>query len=215
MGNFSPKIFKIQHSEYAESGDETAWNSRRRDFIKLFCKDVMDAIWIYQLDGESVNEMRTRVYATDLPNDKIKYIKHFEDREIELIAPDGVWTYTTPVSDSEAILGATEQTKDIVNDGLINACPIFSYTPTGNQTSFQVKLTEGFMFRLDGSFANAKTVSYNMRNGELVIDSAVVDASNYLTLGSPFALPASSTSTVYITCSGAGLFEYTFYSRDI
>ena len=217
IGSYSRKKFVVTHKEYAESGDTNAWNSRKTDFESWFTRPVWDTIWLYIVAGEGTPTIRTRVYCTKIPDMVLSYLKFADSRSFEIVSIDGIFESTSSTSDTLAITGSTEQEDTIVVTGTIEASPVFSYTPTGDsETLFRVKTAENYLFEITHptAFNAGSEIAYDMSTGKLTFGGAQVIAGQYLTKGSPFNLPVG-TNTVYITCSGAGTFGWSYNARYI
>lgn len=214
FGNYSSRKIKISRKEKAEGSDGSAWNSRRTDWMAFFTKPAYEDWYLYILDGEGTSTYRALCYCEETSEDKYTFIRISDMREFSLIIPEGVFTKTTSTTDSLSITSDNEHSMSFTNNGLIECAPTFNYTPTGNEESFAVKISEEFGFLLAGTFIAGSEISYNMATGILTIGGAMVNIANYLVKGSPFKI-RSGTTTLYITCSGAGSFDYEFYERTI
>lgn len=219
FGNYQPKTIIVTRKEIAESGDSTAWNSRRNDFMLWFTAPAYKIIWFYVKNGEGTLTLRTRVYCQEIDQDSYKYYRITEsERAFKLISPDGFFENVTATDNSStplAIVDNTENTVAITNAGNIECPCIFYFTPTANQTSFQVKLADGYGFKLEQTyFLAGKEIKYNTLDGSLYIDNVLQNPLQFLTAGSIFQLPPGAVN-IYVTCSGAGSFEYEFYTRYI
>jgi hypothetical protein len=62
---------------------------------------------------------------------------------------------------------------------------------------------------LQGNFFAGTEITYNTESGALTIAGQSVDPTLYLSAGSVFNVQPGSQS-IYVTCSGAGTFEYEF-----
>lgn len=218
IGNYSPKKFSLTRDDFMESSSELhAWNARRNEFIKWATRESYEDIYLnmYYSTGASTDAiiLRTLVYFTDIPEDEFEgsWATNFK-RKYTLISPSGIWETTTEVTGSTAITSTNEQAVIITNGGNVACSPTFTFTPDGACSVFQVRIAEGYGFRLDGTFSTI-AISYNMDTGNLTIGGAVVDYTNYLTMGTPFNFPVKSTY-VYITAS-SGTFEWNFKQRYI
>lgn len=219
FGNYQPKTIIVTRKERAEGTDATAWNSRRNDLMKWFTRPAYQTIYFYVKDGEASNTLRTRVYCQELDQDSYKYYRVTEnERAFKLISPTGYFenvTANTNALSPLAITSNTEQTITFTNNGNIE-CPLLcQFTPTANETSFQVNLAEGYGFKLEETyFLAGQEIIYDTSNGGLTINGAAQSPLQFLTAGSIFQIPPGSV-TLYITCSGAGSFEYSFNERYI
>jgi hypothetical protein len=214
FGNFSPKKFKIVEREKRDSGDIHFWNSRRDDFIKMFTQPPYIQPYLYAVDGENTSTWRTPVVCEDIGDLSFKNYYVPDNTDITLTGYEGVWTSLTSNSSTLSITSNSEHSFTLTNNGTIECAPTFSFTPTGNEESFSVKIAEDFGFLLEGTFTAGVQISYNMSTGVLYIGGAMVSLSQYLSKGSHFKIP-NGTNTVYVLCSGAGTFEYEFYERKI
>jgi hypothetical protein len=214
IGSYSKKTFMVSRVEKAESGDLTAWNSRRNDFMNYFTLPVYTNQWLYLIDGESSLTLRTQVYIEDIPPDKYKYYRISDKRSFKVTSPSGIWENTSSTTGSTAITGSDEQQVAITNSGMIETPLTIAFTPTAAVTEWRVNIAEGYGIKFSGTFAASKKVEYNMKTGKLTIDSAEVTAANYINSGSPFLLPRGS-NTLYFKASGAGTFEHSYVTRYI
>jgi hypothetical protein len=214
FGNITSRKIKVTRIDKAAQGDATAFNSDRNDFMKWFTKEAWQTTYFNILDGEGVNTYQAEVKCGVIPEDKYKFYRITDGRAFTLLLKDGLFTSTSESSGSLAITGSTQQTTTITVGGNIGVWPTFKFTPTGLESSFQVSVADGWKFTLSGTFAAGVQLSYNMQNGELLIDNATVNVGAYLTGGSPFPLKVGD-NTVYVLCSGAGLFEYNYYNRVV
>lgn len=213
-GNYSSKNIKMSKGERRDSGDAHFWNSRRDDFIKFFTKSPFQTTYLYIQDGEDTGTWRTPVVCTEIGGLKFKNFFVPDDTTFTLQAYKGFLEKTTATTGSLSITSASEHSMSFSNGGTIECAPTFNFTPTANEESFAVKIAEDYGFLLEGTFIAGVQISYNMANGELTIGGAVVDLHNYLTKSSHFKIPVGTT-TLYIICSGAGAFSYSFYQRKI
>jgi len=214
FGNISSRKIKLSRIEKAASGDATAFNSDRNDFIKWFTKEAWEEIYFNITDGEGANTYQSEVKCEQIPEDKYKFYKLTDARAFTLLLKDGLFTSISENTDTVAITGSTQQSTTITVGGNIGVWPTFKFTPTAAETSFQVSVADGWKFTLTGTFAAGVQIAYNMQNGEFCIDNAIVNVGAYLTGGSPFPLKVGD-NTVYIKCSGAGTFEYSYYDRVV
>ncbi len=213
IGNYEPKEFEISRDDFIQANENMAWNQRRTDFMKWFTKPVYETLYLNMQYSTDSLTIRTRVYPTKIAGDKFKDTWNINnDRSFTLISPSGIWEETTAISTSVAITSTGEQTVYLTNAGMLEVAPIFSFTPSGAGTLFQVKISEGYGFRLEGTFSTFK-IDYYMSNGDMKINGAIVDVTNYLTAGSPFLFPITATS-VFVSAS-SGTFEYSYYKRYI
>lgn len=211
IGNYSAKEISITRREKAENGDTTAWNSRRHDFEKFFTLPPYKDLYFYMLDGEGTTTVRTKIVPIKLPEDKYKNYRISDDRDYKCKSITGIWESINSSSGTVAITGSAEQNTSVTNDGIVEAKTIFYFTPTAGETSWEVKLNEEYGFLISGVFNAGEQIEFNMNTGILKINNAITEATSYLTK-SPFLIPPG-TSTLYVTCSGAGTFGYQIYER--
>lgn len=213
FGNPGPKKFKVSRKEKAESGDITAWNSRRNDYLKFFTLSRYKKLWLYVRDGEDTFTVRTEVIVDKIGDDSYKYYRITDNvKSISLISPKGLFENITASTGSQAIPDATEQTVTITNNGIWETPAIFSFTPTGAETLFQVKLTDEYAFRIEGSFTAGSIISYNTADNSLTIGGLDANSAQYITGGSVFNVPPGQDD-IYVLCSGAGLFAWSYNER--
>jgi hypothetical protein len=215
FGEYSTKKFILTRIEKAESGDLSAWNSRRNDFMIWATKARVTDVWLYQKDGENSITMRTKVYFSKIPSDQYDHLLISKERPFELISPSGVWENTTATTDTEAITSSVEQTVSITNNGNIEAPIQCKFTPTGNETLFSCYLYNNYGFTLERSFFTAgQQIIYDTEDNVMTIAGTEVELAQYLTAGSVFNIP-TGTFNLYVKCSGPGTFAYSFNQRYI
>lgn len=214
FGTYSPKTISISRKEKAESGDATAWNSLRNDFMSWITTPATTELYLYILNGEGTLTTKGRVYPKKIGSDKYKFYMISEMRKFDFILPVGYMQDTSSSSGSEAVVGASESTFTVANDGILDTPSIFTYLPTGAETSFQCEIADDFGFRLEGNFSSGVLISYDTSDGSLEIGGVAQNPNQFLTGGGIFTLAPGSQS-VYVTCSGAGTFGYQFYERYI
>ena len=215
FGSYGKKTYLVTRIDKIETGDTTAWNSRRNDFMKHFTTPVYKTQYLYLADGEASITARTQIYTEEIPSDKYKNYRISDKRTFKIISPSGVWENTTATTGSLAITSSTEQTTTITNNGIIECPMTVEFTPTANETEFRIKIAEGYGIKFGGSFIAGVKISYNMKTGILTIGGSEVNTASYISAGtSPFQIPVGST-IAYIKTSGAGTFEYSFNERYI
>jgi hypothetical protein len=214
IGSYSKKEFILTRTETAETGDASAWNSKRNDFMKYATVPVYQDLWLYSQNGEQTLTLRTKVYVEQIPADKYKFYRISDKRAFKATSPSGVWESTTATTGTTAITGSTEQQIAITNGGILECPMTISFTPTVSETSWRVKIFEGYGIRFSGTFAAGVQVSYNMKTGKLTVGGAEVSAAQYIAAGSPFQIP-SGANTIFFKSSGAGSFAYSFNERYV
>jgi len=175
---------------------------------------VYQDLWLYIQDGEQTMTLRTQVYCIKIPDDKYETLLMAKEREFELISPSGIWEKTTATTGSVSITSANEQGFTITNNSTIEIVPIFTFTPDTLCDSIQLKTSESFGWRIEGTFTALVAVDFNMKTGELTIGGAMVDLANYMTAGSPFSL-AQGVNNLYFKASTSGTLSYSFQERYI
>lgn len=215
FGTPAAKKFKFTRREKTEDGDNNAWNSRRNAFLRWLTFPKWKNLWLYIRNGEDTFTVKTQVYISKVGDEKYKYIKVSDDRTIELISPSGLFKKTTANTDTLAITGSTSQSLAVTNNGTWEASIQCKFTPTADQTLFSVWIADSYGFILEKtSFPASEQIVYDTDDNSLTIDGETQLLSQYLTGGSIFNLPAGS-STLYIQCSGAGSFAYSYYERYV
>ena len=214
VGNYSPKKFTLTRDDYIEDSAElTAWNERRNDFVRWATRETYDDVYLNMSYSTDAITLRTLVYFDQIPDDEFDMTWNANlKRKYGMLSPSGYWETTTNVTTSVAITSTNEQAVTITNAGNIPCSPTFTFTPDGVCSVFQVRMAEGYGFRLEATFSTI-AITYNMDNGILQLGGATVDHTNYLTNGTPFNFPVKSTY-IYVTAS-SGTFEYSFPKRFI
>jgi hypothetical protein len=215
-GSYTAKEFIVSRKEKAETGDGSAWNSRRSDFIKWFTRPRYKNIWLYIRNGEDTFTVRTKVFCEEIPDDKYKFYRISDSRAFKLISPSGVFEDITATTGTEVFATSVIRSEiAVINGGTIDAPAIFSYTPTATSVVFKVTLYDNFGFTLTVTDINSgDKISYNTANGSLTIAGVTRNPAQFLTSGSLFNLQAGE-SNIYVSASEAGTFDYSFNARYI
>jgi phage-related protein len=100
----------------------------------------------------------------------------------------------------------------IANNGIWDTPIQLKYTPTANETLFQVRKTDNFGIRLEGSFNAGEQIIYDTSDNTLTIDGTEQNLAQFRTGGSVFNIDPG-TNDIYVQCSGAGTFAYEFNER--
>lgn len=216
FGNYSPKVFTFSRDDFITISDEQhAWNGQRNSFMQWLTRDATTYIYLNMAYSTDSITLRTKVYPTKLPKDTFNgnWNTNF-DREFELISPTGFWETTTDIAASFNLTSTNEHEITLTNNGIIECAPIFNFTPISSAVLFQVKLSEGYGFRLEGTFSSGVTISFDMSNSKFYIDNNETDLTNYLTAGSPFLFPPYQSKSLFVYGS-SGVFSYSFKERYI
>lgn len=212
FGTYAPRDIVIMRSERLRTGDITAWNDQRNALIAFLTERPDVTVYFYMRDGEDSINLRTRIYPSEIGADKFKNYSKIEDRSIKLLAPSCVWENANSSSGNEAITGVATQTVNITNNGNVECPAQFGFTPTGAETSFKVKLVNSYEFTLSGTFNAGVRIYYDMDDNKFYQNDIEYQTSQFLTTGSVFMLP-TGTSSLEVTCSGAGTFDWIFNER--
>jgi len=212
-GTYSPKTITISRKETKGSAG-TAWNTARNTFMSWLTTPATTDLYFYLLSGEGTLTVGGKVYPQKIGGDKYKYYGISETREFTLLLPQGYLENINASTGSSAIADDSEHTVSITNSGLLDVPAVLSFTPTGAETMFQCQTADNFGFRLEGNFSSGVKVSYDTADGSLTIGGVAQNALQYLTAGSVFKL-LPGTNSVYVQCSGAGSFDYSFKTRYI
>lgn len=217
VGNYSPKEFTFSRDDFIVNStwtDNHAWNIDRNTFMRWFTKPASTYIYLNMNYSSDAITLRTKVYPIELPNDNFSKNWNTDfDRSFKLLSPTGVWESSSNSTASVSITSTAEQEVTFTLKGIIEVNPSFYFTPIANCGLFQVKVSEGYGFRLEGTFLAGELLEYNMQNGLFYIAGSETDVTNYLTAGSPFTIPIISTS-VFVYAS-SGVFAYSYKERYV
>lgn len=215
IGNYSPKKFSFTRDDFiTTSAEQHAWNQQRNNFMVWFTQPFYQDLYLNMQYSTDTISLQTQVYPLKLPEDRFNETWNINfSRGFELISPSGVWENTSATTGTTTIGSTSEQMVIVDNDGVIEAVPTYSFTPDGAGTLFQVKIAEGFGFRLEGTFSSGVTIDYQM-DGRMFIGGAEVDVSNYLTAGSPFNFPSNRSTHVFVSAT-VGTFGWSLKDRYV
>jgi len=214
MGHYDDRTIKVSMI-FSNTTGNTTWNSTRNDFFEWINTANWDNLWFYIKHNDGTTITRTRCYPSPSSSEKYNYIKVSEAMTFEFLCPKPYFTNTTASTGTKAIADSSEHSQAITNNGNLETSIQCKFTPTGTETLFQVELADDYGFRLEKyNFAAAEQIVYDTADGSMTINSLSVNASQYLTAGTIFNLPIGA-STLYITCSGAGTFAWSFSERYI
>lgn len=213
FGTPGPKRLIVKRKEKAEAGDSTAWNSRRNDYQSWFTRSRTNKVWLYIRNGEDTFTIRTRVYATDIGDDKYKFMRITDMRDIVLTMPKGVYENVTATTATVAITSSSTQSIALTNNGLWETPITCKFTPTGDESLFSAQIADQYGFQLEKtSFLAGLEIIYNTGTNALTIDGETESLPQFLTAGGVFNIPAGS-STLNVRCSGPGSFTYEYNER--
>ena len=215
-GNLKSRKLTISRKEKAEDGDQSAWNSRRTEYLQWFMKNKNEDIYLYIRDGEDSFTVRTLVYCDNVGNEKYKYIKVSDDRDISLVMPAGILENTTVTSYTGFTglsgFGNISLSPEI---GGINDVPgIWSITPNATLNTAKIWIGESIGFTIAGPFDVSNEVIYDHRDNTFSIAGVNYSIYNYLQSGGRFVMPAG-TDTIYYYFSASVDLELTLYERYI
>lgn len=216
-GSYRSNIITISKRNISDATSDTAWNANRNTINKLLTIPKSNMLYLYIRNGEDTKTYRTRVIPMDRGAETWGYLTITDPVSYNFRS---LWGYLEIIPGSEttdtlAITGSTEQTLSVTNAGNIETPIECNFTPTGAESLFQVTLADSFGFRLEKTnFAAGVEIKYTTADGKLYFDDIEQKASQYLTGGSVFKIPPG-TFNLYILCSGAGSFDYSFKERVI
>lgn len=212
FGTANSKKFIVRRKELAEGGDSSFYNSRRNDYLSWFTRPAYEEIYLYVRDGEDSFTVRTRVYVENIGSEKFSFVRITDMRDIALISPKGLFENITASTDTEAITGSSAQNVSFTNLGTWETPIILKFTPTANETLFNVELADQFGVNLSGQFLAGKEIAYNTADNSLTIDSETQNTGQFLTSGGSFNIPPGDV-TLKVQTSGPGSFSYEFNER--
>ena len=215
LGNYSTNTITISKKNKLDSTSSTAWNAARNTLIKWLSKPKNNVLYLRIRNGENTKTVQTRIIPISKGDDTYANISITGTVSYSFQSLWGYFENTTASTDTLAITGSSEQSLEIINSGNIETPIECNFTPTGAETLFQVVLADSYGFRLEKtSFAAGVEIKYTTADGKLYFDDIEQKASQYLTGGSVFKIP-TGTFNIYITCSGAGSFDYSYNERYI
>jgi hypothetical protein len=216
FGNYSAKSFEITFQLRASNGQVTYHNSTRTLINQWFTRMVYESIYLYVVTSDtSPVTKRTLVFCTNIGDEKISYQRGFISKSYTVISPTGYFEDTTAATGSLAITDSSVNIVSVTNAGDIDTPIKLKFTPTGNETYFQVEIFDTHGVKLGATYFNAgNKIIYDTNDNSLTIAGQEVNLTNYLISGSTFNL-SPGINLLYVQCSGAGLFEYEYNSRYI
>lgn len=200
---------------FTNVGGNNTWTTTRNNLWNWINKAKHETLWLYIKHNDDSTETRVRVYPTPSGSEIYDFINVSKEFGIRFLCEKPYFQNTTASTGSETVTDSSEHTFSINNTGKLETSCQFKFTPTADATSFQVEIANNYGFTLEKvSFPAGSQIVYDTANGALTIGGVSYNARQYLTSGSIFNLPIG-TNSVYVTCSGAGTFAYTFYTRWI
>lgn len=214
LGLYGARTIKIT-SRFHNKGGNNTWNSTRNDLFNYINKMKHENLWFYVKHNDDSTITRVRVYPSPANSEVYNYILVSEPVSFKFLCEYPYFQNTSASSDSESVTDDSQNTFSINNTGKLETSCQFKFTPTSDESFFQVELANNHGFTLEKtSFLAGSQIVYDTGNGSLTIGGVEYKTSQFLTSGSVFNLPIGSNN-VYVTCSGAGTFAYTFYTRFI
>lgn len=215
-GSIGSRKFTISRKEKVESGDGSAWNSRRSDYLKWFLKNKDVDVWLYVEDGESSIVTRTLVYCTDIGSEKYKNIRISGDRSITLVSPSGVFesTTTTDYTGYTGLTGYGSITLSPAVDSMLDVPGIWTINPNATLNTAKIWIAESIGFSLAGPFSSGVDIIYDHKENTFTLGIITYNISNYLQSGGRFTIP-SDTATIYYYFSASVDLDLSIYKRYI
>lgn len=215
-GNFGQRKFVISRKEKAESGDDSAWNSRRSDYLQWFLKNKYTDVWLYVENGEGTIIARTIVYCTDIGSEKYKFLKISDARSITLVSPSGVFekTTTTDYTGYTGLSGSGSITLSPAIASMVDTPGIWSITPNATLNSAKIWIAESIGFTIAGPFSSGDELIYNHSTNTFTIAGVSYNIANYLQSGGRFVMP-SGTTTIYYYFSASIDLELSINERYV
>ena len=216
-GNLASNTITFSRKNKLDSTSSTAWNAARNTLISWFTKAKSTDLYLRIRNGEDTKTYETLIKPVTKGDVQFNTLGITNAETFDFVSEWGYFQIITgsETTDTLAITGSTEQTLSVTNAGNIETPIECNFTPTGAESLFQVTLADSFGFRLEKTnFAAGVEIKYTTADGKLYFDDIEQKASQYLTGGSVFKIPPG-TFNLYILCSGAGSFDYSFKERVI
>jgi hypothetical protein len=216
-GNLTTNTISFSRKNRLDSTSSTAWNASRNTLISWFTKAKTTDLYLRILNGEGTATYETKIKPMKKGDVQFSTLGITNAESFDFTSEWGYFQIITgsETTDTLAITGSTEQTLEVTNSGNIETPIECNFTPTGAESLFQVTLADSYGFRLEKTnFAAGVEIKYTTADGKLYFDDVEQKASQYLTAGSVFKIPPG-TFNLYILCSGAGSFDYSFKARII
>lgn len=215
-GTLGSRKFVISRKEKVESGDGSAWNSRRSDYLRWFLKNKDVDIWLYVEDGESSIVSRTLVYCLDIGTEKYKNIRISDSRSITLISPSGVFEETTATNYTgfTSLTGFGSITLSPAIASMLDVPGIWTINPNATLNTAKIWIAESIGFSLAGPFTSGVDIIYDHRENTFTLGIITYNINNYLQSGGRFTIP-SQTSTIYYYFSASVDLELSIYKRYV
>lgn len=214
QGLYGTREIKITLRFHNKGGNNT-WNATRNDLFNYINKMKHENLWFYILHNDDSTSTKVRIYPSPANSEVYNYILVSEPMGFKFLCKYPYFQNTSASSGSESVTDNSQHIFSINNTGKLETSCQFKFTPTGDETFFQVELANNHGFTLEKlSFLAGAEIIYDTGNQKLTIGGVEYKTSQYLTSGSIFNLPIGSNN-VYVTCSGAGSFDYSFNTRFI
>lgn len=190
------------------------WTSTRNNLFDWINKAKWEEVnFKIKFDDDSTI-VKTRVYPSPANAEVYNFIRVSERVSFRFLCEKPYFENVTGTTGSQAIPDNSTQTVNIDNTGKYETSAKFKFTPTGNETLFQVELANNFGFTLGGSFNAGVQVVYDTGNNSLTIGGVAFNALQFLTSGGPFNMPVGAVD-YFVTTSGPGSFAYEFNERYV
>lgn len=213
-GLYEHREIKIEF-RYSNKGGNNTWNSTRNDYFNYINKMKHENLWFYIKHNDDSTITRVRIYPSPYGSEVYNFIEISEKIGYSFFCEKPYFQNILSSTGSQVISDSSQTTVSINNTGKLETSCQFKFTPTSDETSFQVELANSYAFTLEKiSFPANSQIIYNTAGGSLTIGGVSYNPIQFLTSGSIFNLPIG-LNNVYVTCSGAGTFAYEFYTRFI
>jgi hypothetical protein len=187
-------------------------SSDRQTLVRFLTLPSSTDLWLRRLLSDESTWTKIKVYPQLKANEVYNTMKISDRITINFETEKAFFEAESSTTGSSAISDSTEHNVSITNGGDVD-CPLqIKFTPTVNETRFKVTNSDGNGIILGGAFNAGDQVVYDTSDNTMTIAAIDQTPQNYIVNGSPFTIP-TGTNDVYVTCSGAGTFAYSFEAR--
>lgn len=209
--NISQKFKKVYTISGIRYDDNTTWNDYRYQLMTYMGLAKYQIVYFNIVDSNG-NTLRQRVYPLNSGDESYSSINISSDVSFAFQMEKAYFYNVTASSNTYTLTSSDQELFSVVNNGVIPVAPMFTYTPTGAETSIQIQLFYGnYGFTLASTFNAGEPVTFDCGTGEITQNGNVV--TGIQTEGSIFLIPPG-TVQLYIT-AGAGTLLTTYNERYI
>jgi hypothetical protein len=187
-------------------------NARMEDrdtFLDWLTTVVYKDLWLYREFDTHTD--RVLVKASPAGGESWKRIKLSDEASFRLISQSPFFTSTTLTTVPFTLTGTGESVETVTLSGFRTPA-IYEFTPSSDFELFQIKLQEGYGFRIDRSFNSGEVIEVDTGNSDLTLS---IDGSGifnpFFDTSTPFTLEKGDNDL--LVTAQAGTLNVKYYAR--